>query len=252
MRLSSPIASRFVAAWRKNAALTAWLTVAPLTLVLIVQPIRTNSVRYAILGSLVLLLPIGIAAFKSVWARAAIVIVALLSLLPFLLPARPVSDVQLRTAYVRSLRSYVGTPYVWGGETYTGIDCSGLVRCGLMNAAFMEGLRTGNGELTREALSLWMHDSTASDLYEGYRSETVKLYDGKAINDLDYSAVRPGDFAVTDNGVHTLAYLGNRTWIQATPSGGIWRVVTNRIPEERDPYFIMGVHILRWRALSGD
>ncbi|MFN2599036.1 MAG: NlpC/P60 family protein, partial [Pyrinomonadaceae bacterium] len=50
----------------------------------------------------------------------------------------------MRRAYIASLESYEGTRYVWGGENSRGIDCSGLVRRGLINADFHEGVVTAN------------------------------------------------------------------------------------------------------------
>jgi NlpC/P60 family len=41
---------------------------------------------------------------------------------------RQIGAETLRSTYLRSLYSYMGTTYVWGGENQLGIDCSGLVR----------------------------------------------------------------------------------------------------------------------------
>ena len=59
-----------------------------------------------------------------------------------LLPGRAVDAESLRAEYVRSLQGYRGAVYVWGGENRIGIDCSGIVRCGWIDANLRCGLRT--------------------------------------------------------------------------------------------------------------
>ena len=55
----------------------------------------------------------------------------------------------LRQKYVDSLVRYEGTKYVWDGENRLGIDCSGLVRKGLIDAAVRAGISTWNPRLIR-------------------------------------------------------------------------------------------------------
>ncbi len=50
---------------------------------------------------------------------------------------------------------YQGVRYVWGGEGLLGIDCSGLVRKGLVWSQLNLGIRTLNGKPIRDAIGLW-------------------------------------------------------------------------------------------------
>lgn len=45
----------------------------------------------------------------------------------------------LRQDYLVGLRRYTGVTYYWGGESFKGIDCSGLIRRGLIDSAFCRG-----------------------------------------------------------------------------------------------------------------
>ncbi len=47
---------------------------------------------------------------------------------------REVDRTALRADYCAALRSYLGTRYGWGGQGRLGIDCSGLVQKGMMDA----------------------------------------------------------------------------------------------------------------------
>src|SRR5467141_1180605 len=114
-----------------------------------------------------------------------------------LLPGGSVDPNTLRQRYVDSLVRYEGTKYVWGGENTLGIDCSGLVRKGLINAELREGLSSLNPRLVRQGLSLWWFDSSAQALGDEYRHKTRRLFTTPSINSLDHSRLRPGDFAVT-------------------------------------------------------
>ncbi len=142
---------------------------------------------------------------------------------------------------VASLRRYEGTPYYWGGEKASGIDCSGLIRRGLMDACVTEGWK--NPALWRRAAELWWHDSSARALRDGYRGWTRRLGTADSIRTADESLLQPGDLAVTENGVHVLAYLGGGTWIQADPGAG--RVIALPASAENG-WFAKPVVLLRW------
>ncbi len=51
--------------------------------------------------------------------------------------------------------------------------------------------------------------------------------------------------AVTEDGVHILAYLGDKVWIEADPI--YKKVIKVSIPETDNPWFNTPVYILRWQ-----
>ena len=116
-----------------------------------------------------------------------------------------------------------------------------------MNAMFARGVRTLDGGLVRSAIDLWWNDCSAQALGEGYRSLTTHVADTRSLNELDHTLVTPGDLAVTQSGVHILAYLGDGHWIQADPGAG--KVITLPAPA-RNGWFQSPMKIVRWRALE--
>ena len=100
----------------------------------------------------------------------------------------------------------------------------------------------------RKAIELWWHDCTASALGEA-RSETMEIVSGaESINELDHSLLLPGDLAVTRNGVHVMAFLGENRWIGADP--GAEKVIIVPVPERENVWFKTPVKIVRWRLLG--
>jgi len=164
-------------------------------------------------------------------------------------PGRLPDSQNLQNAYLRSLRTYSGTYYIWGGENKLGIDCSGLVRAGLIKANFEQGLLTANPRLVRNALSLWWYDCSAKALSEEYRGLTRHIARASSINLMEANEIQPGDIAVTTSGVHVLAYLGNNEWIEADPD--LKKVVIVRVPAKNNPWFDESVNIMRWSELEG-
>jgi len=160
----------------------------------------------------------------------------------------PLDVPALRSDYLNGLRRYTGVTYYWGGESPKGIDCSGLVRRGLIDSAFCRGLRSFQPSLVRYALWLWWHDCTASDLGEERSRLTIHVADTPSLNELDHSRILPGDLAVTAGGSHVMAYLGDKIWIEADP--GIGRVVTASAPSETNIWFGEPMRIVRWKILQ--
>jgi len=163
-------------------------------------------------------------------------------------PGRNADTQQLCNVYLRSLQTYEGTRYIWGGENTLGIDCSGLVRAGLIKANVEQGLLTLNPELVRFGLSLWWHDCSAKALGEEYRGLTRRITSSPSINLLGNSKTQPGDIAVTTSGVHVLAFLGNDEWIEADPD--LKKVVVVKAPSKENPWFDEPVQIMRWTELE--
>ena len=160
------------------------------------------------------------------------------------MPSRQINQVNLRKEYVNSLYRYESRPYVWGAENFFAVDCSGLIRQGFIDANVCYGLKTFNGALVREAILLWWYDSSAKAMRDGYRGRTIRIMDATNVNELDHDRILPGDFAVTQNGVHRLAYLGDGRWIQADPNPH--KVVIGKVPVEDSGWFKTSVYIMRW------
>lgn len=228
-----------------------WVGLWLLTACLFIFPISNRPLRVAI----ILLTLAAYASLIYLSRRRKPIHIALLLLGVFIVgflvsPGRNADAQQLRIAYLRSLRSYEGTRYIWGGEKRLGIDCSGLVRAGLIRANVEQGLLTLNPTLVRFGLSLWWHDCSAKALGEEYRGLTRQIMPLPGINLLDNPKIQPGDIAVTTSGVHVLAYLGGDEWIEADPD--LNKVVIIKAPSKDNPWFYEPVRILRWTELETD
>jgi hypothetical protein len=183
---------------------------------------------------------------KSV--RFALFAAGAISIVPFVLPGRPLDTAALRQDYVARIKSFEGTEYYWGGESHRGIDCSGLPRRALRDALIAQAIGTFNGRGFRAAFEQWWFDSSALALAAGYRDFAKKLDGGGKINELDTAALLPGDFAVTASGTHLLAYVGDGKWSQADP--GLNVVITQHGQKERNSWFQTEVTLHRWSLLQ--
>lgn len=185
------------------------------------------------------------------WRRIRMVAILILALVgaAIFAPGREFDRAALRAAYVDSLRAFENVPYVWGGEGRRGVDCSGLVRCGLMNACVKRGILTGNPALIRAAASVWWNDASAKSMGEGWKGFTVVLGDSKSPNLTRTEKLQPGDLAVTTNGLHVLVFLGGKRWMQAAPEVG--HAAFFDAPSDNE-WMKQPIKLVRWKALVND
>ena len=225
-----------------------WLSALLLLIAVALYPVSN---RWSRLLSVALLATVLLGALALFWRRpvARWTLIAVITIAAALIagPGRNLPEVHvMRDDYLKGLQRYDGVTYFWGGENLRGIDCSGLVRRGLIDTLFVRGVRELHPGLIRESLSLWWNDCTAKALGNGRL--TTPVTDAPSINTLRHDQILPGDLAVTTDGLHVLAYLGNSTWIEADP--GIHKVIKVQVPVEDNGWFNTPVRIVRWRLLQ--
>ena len=226
-----------------------WCLALFLLIVLTIQPISYAIMRLTI-GLLIIAIWLGI--IYLWWRQVALRISALASAIIIaiflLLPGRPIDVEALRVAYIDSLQIYTGTAYVWGGENRLGIDCSGLVRQGLIQANLQQGITTFNPGLVRQSLAMWWFDLSALALRDGEHCWTQRLFRAASINAIDRQQLLAGDLAATVDGQHILAYIGQNQWIEADP--GYHKVMVVMVPDADNFWFRVPVYVLRWHQLD--
>lgn len=167
---------------------------------------------------------------------------------PFCLPEKPMNPGALRLRYVAALGRMEGTRYLWGGESRSGIDCSGLPRRALRDALLETGWESRNGSAFREWARQWWFDTSAKALGENYRGFTRPLGISGKLRDLDFNNLAAGDLAVTADGRHVMVYYGDGRWIQADP--GPWKVAVGKPAADKNPWFDSQVKLHRWVVLE--
>jgi hypothetical protein len=232
----------------RTALKRIWQWVAILCLILCLYPVEYRTSRIGeVAGTVVVWVGALVLWWRIKPVRFTLLLLAGALLLVVSLPRRAVDQESLAAGYCRGMRHYSGVRYVWGGEGFLGIDCSGLVRKGLIWGQTVQGLRTFNGGLIRDAVWLWWNDCAAKDLIEGRRVKTRVLFEAPSVAGADHTKLQPGDLAVTQDGVHVMAYLGDRVWIEADPDAR-W-VIEVTVPTE-NPWFKLPVVFVRWECLD--
>lgn len=176
--------------------------------------------------------------------RITLLALPLLAGVVLVLPARRLNAEELREDYLADLRKFESVPYFWGGESPRGIDCSGLPRRALRDALLSRALRHADAGALRLFAGQWLHDTSARAMSEGYRGFTRALGIKGRIATMDYSALQPGDLAVTEGGAHVMVFLGGEQWIQADP--GIGHVATLNGRRDHNSWFQHAVTLHRW------
>jgi hypothetical protein len=117
----------------------------------------------------------------------------------------------------------------------------------LINALMKDGIITLNPRAARGSLFIWWNDSSARALRDQHLQMTARLGSAGSLNDFEHAQLRAGDLAVTSDGVHVLAYLGDERWIEADPAFG---EVVILCKGQNDQWLEIDVELLRWRWIQ--
>jgi hypothetical protein len=233
---------------KQKLFIIAWITLLVIVISMLILPVGTGIIRLCIIFGLILLWSSGIYLFwRTIYLRALFLVIAIVVLLIILIPGHKDNSKQLQNEYVYSLLGYENVRYIWGGENKIGIDCSGLVREGFINANFKVGVKTLNPMLIRRAFFIWWYDCSADALGNSYRQMTTLVLKARSMDELVYNDIMPGDIIVAEKGFHTFAYIGDNTWIEANPNKG--KTVKVSSDEKAMEWKDIPIRLMRWSEL---
>ena len=69
-------------------------------------------------------------------------------------PPDPKNLGPVRSAFLEKLKGFQGVPYVWGGTSHKGVDCSGLVVASLLETGYVKGVPRTAAEQQKAAVPL--------------------------------------------------------------------------------------------------
>lgn len=214
----------------------------------------TGHVRLLLVTTLLFTVFTGLVFLFSVIGRRPTTVFPAIFFLAFLmlwsvLGDKPANIEQLRANYYKRLHALIGTPFVWGGETNIGIDCSGLARSALWQAMVREGIKEVNPRLLGTRLwRFWWRDMSASDIEEGKYGYTRVFGHANKLAGYDTSKLKIGDMAVADK-THVMVYYGKGQWIEASPVDR--RVVVRKAPaDSKREWFNEPVTLVRWTVFE--
>jgi hypothetical protein len=121
-------------------------------------------------------------------------------------PLAEKASMHARSLVVRSAERYLGTPYLYGGESARGMDCSGLVYTAYLEAT---GVRVPR---TVATLSSWVQKITLADLQPG---------------DLVFFSLQPGGMQANHVGIAA----GERSFIHSTSQGARTGVIRSSLSD---------------------
>jgi len=121
----------------------------------------------------------------------------------------------------------------------------------MIDALISRGWQEANPSLWRSAAQIWWYDCAARNMKDGSDWRFQAEFATSNLNELEDSRLKLGDLAVTKSGVHVLAFVGERTWIQADPNlaNGGDKVILTTSPS-KSGWFGQKMVICRWKLLE--
>jgi hypothetical protein len=230
---------------KQNFFIIIWILLLVVEVIMVIFPIGTGLIRLGVVLDFVLLLSSGLYLFwRNNYLRLCFLLIGIIILLVIIIPGHNDNSKQLQNEYVHSLLEYENVRYVWGGENKIGIDCSGLVREGFIDANLKLGAKTLNPKLLRRAFFIWWYDCSADALGDSYRKMTILILKAQSMDELDYNNIELGDMIVAEKGFHIFAYIGDNTWIEANPDKG--KTVKVSATEKAKAWKGIPIKLIRW------